>query len=55
MNGPVRLVVADDHPVVRDGLVGMFSADPEFEVVGQAADGLEARPARGTAAARTSS
>jgi len=38
----VRLVVADDHPVVRDGIVGMLSSDPEIEVVGQASDGAEA-------------
>ncbi|GAB2584656.1 response regulator [Kribbella endophytica] len=38
----IRLVIADDHPVVRDGLSGMFAADPDFEVVGQAGDGAEA-------------
>jgi DNA-binding NarL/FixJ family response regulator len=39
---PIRLVVADDHPVVRDGLSSMFARDPEFEVLGEAADGAEA-------------
>ena len=38
----VRLVVVDDHPVVRDGIVGMVSSDPEIEVVGEASDGAEA-------------
>jgi DNA-binding NarL/FixJ family response regulator len=38
----IRLVIVDDHPVVRDGLRGMFSGDRDFEVVGEAADGAEA-------------
>ena len=38
----VRILVADDHPVVRDGLVAMLSTQPDFEVVGEAADGLQA-------------
>ena len=37
----VRILVADDHPVVRDGLVAMLSTQPDFEVVGEAADGLQ--------------
>jgi DNA-binding NarL/FixJ family response regulator len=39
---PIRLLIADDHPVVRDGLTGMFAPDPEFEVLGEVADGAEA-------------
>src|SRR5699024_6307731 len=39
---PVRAVVVDDHPVVRDGLVAMLGSDPEIEVVGVAADGRQA-------------
>ena len=42
MSGRIRLLIADDHPVVRDGLSGMFAADPGFEVVGEAGDGAEA-------------
>jgi DNA-binding NarL/FixJ family response regulator len=33
------LVIVDDHPVVRDGLRGMLESQPDFEVVGEAADG----------------
>ncbi|GAA1910127.1 response regulator [Streptantibioticus ferralitis] len=39
---PLRLLIADDHPVVRDGLRGMFDGDPGFEVVAEAGDGAEA-------------
>jgi len=39
---PIRLLIVDDHPIVRDGLRGVFSGDPEFEVVGEAGNGLEA-------------
>jgi DNA-binding NarL/FixJ family response regulator len=38
----IRLLIVDDHPVVRDGLRGMFTGDPRFEVVGEAATGTEA-------------
>lgn len=38
----LRLLVADDHPVVRDGIVGMMASDPGIEVVGEASDGAEA-------------
>jgi DNA-binding NarL/FixJ family response regulator len=39
---PLRLVVVDDHPVVRDGLRGMLGTQPDFAIVGEAAGGREA-------------
>lgn len=38
----VRVLVADDHPVVRSGLVGMLTVEPDIEVVGEVADGAAA-------------
>lgn len=40
--GPIQLVIVDDHPVVRDGLRGMCEASDELVVVGEASDGVEA-------------
>jgi DNA-binding NarL/FixJ family response regulator len=42
MTDSIRILVADDHPVVRDGLVAILSTQPDFEVVGEAGTGLEA-------------
>ncbi|MGX5697254.1 response regulator [Agromyces soli] len=38
----IRVVVADDHPIVRAGIVGLLEQAPDLEVVGVAADGHEA-------------
>ena len=38
----IRLMIADDHLVVRDGLRGMLESQPDFEVVGEASNGEEA-------------
>ncbi len=38
----IRVLVVDDHPVVRGGLVGWLAAQADLDVVGEAADGLEA-------------
>ena len=38
----VRVVVVDDHPVVREGLVAMLTTQPDFEIVGEAGSGPDA-------------
>jgi DNA-binding NarL/FixJ family response regulator len=38
----IKLLIADDHPIVRDGLRGIFTGEEGFEVVGEAANGKEA-------------
>ena len=42
MSAAIRVMIVDDHPVVRNGLSGMFAGEPGFEVVGDASDGSEA-------------
>lgn len=37
----ITLVVADDHPIVRGGIVALLAAEPDIEVVAEAADGHE--------------
>ncbi|GGN13865.1 response regulator [Streptomyces fuscichromogenes] len=39
---PISLLIVDDHPVVRDGLRGMFESAAGFTVLGEASDGAEA-------------
>ncbi|HEY7016136.1 MAG TPA: response regulator transcription factor [Streptosporangiaceae bacterium] len=39
---PVRIVVADDHQIVRNGFAGLLGTQPDFTVVGTAQDGAEA-------------
>lgn len=41
MADTIRILVADDHPVVRDGLVAILSTQPDFNVVGEAGNGVE--------------
>jgi DNA-binding NarL/FixJ family response regulator len=38
----IRLLIVDDHPIMRDGLRGVFRGDEDFEVTGEASDGAEA-------------
>jgi two-component system NarL family response regulator len=40
--GKIRVVLADDHPVVRDGLAAMINQQPDMQVVAEAGDGDEA-------------
>jgi DNA-binding NarL/FixJ family response regulator len=37
----IRILLADDHPIVRDGLTAILGTQPDFEVVGEAANGAE--------------
>ncbi len=42
MGNNVRIVLADDHTILREGLRALLSADPNFEIIGEAGDGREA-------------
>ena len=42
MSKPIRVLVVDDHPVVRAGVQGMLASHADFDVVGEASDGEEA-------------
>ena len=39
---PIRLLLCDDHPVVRDGLAAILGTQPDFAIVGEASTGTEA-------------
>jgi DNA-binding NarL/FixJ family response regulator len=39
---PIRVILVDDHPVVRAGIEGILNSQSDIEVVGEASDGIEA-------------
>ncbi len=39
---PIRILIADDHPIFRDGLKRLLESEGEFKVIGEACDGVEA-------------
>jgi DNA-binding NarL/FixJ family response regulator len=41
---PIRILIVDDHPVVRHGLRNLLSMHPDFEIVGEAEDGAQVFP-----------
>jgi DNA-binding NarL/FixJ family response regulator len=42
VTGKIRIVLADDHPIVLDGLRNLIRAEPDLQLVGEAASGLSA-------------
>lgn len=42
MTAPIRVLIADDHAIVRKGIRALFSKEPDIEVIGEAADGAQA-------------
>lgn len=40
--GAIRVLIADDHPIVRAGIVALLAGEPDVSIVGQTGDGLDA-------------
>ena len=54
MSEPIRIMVVDDHAIVRQGLVALLNTVPDLTVVAEAADGQEAIEAHRKYISRTS-
>ena len=39
---PITIVLVDDHPIIRNGLKALLATQPDFQVIGESGDGLEA-------------
>ena len=42
MTGPIRILVVDDHPIVRSGIIGLLGTTSDLNVIGEASTGTEA-------------
>ncbi|HBS57396.1 MAG TPA: DNA-binding response regulator [Stenotrophomonas sp.] len=42
MNTPIRILVVDDHPLLREGLLALLQSSPDMELVAEAGDGVQA-------------
>ena len=55
MTEAIRILIVDDHPLVREGLQAVTALEPDMEVVGEAAEGRARRAAEPRSCGRTSS
>ena len=42
MTDPIRILLVDDHPILRQGLAAVLNSEEDLEVIAEAGDGLEA-------------
>ena len=42
VNPPIRILIADDHPLLREGVAAVLEQEPDFQLVAEACDGREA-------------
>jgi len=46
---PIRILVADDHPIVREGVASLVGGQPDMRVVGESSNGRDSRRSSGSA------